>query len=145
MYRTIVVGTDGSETAQRAVEQATELAQTMGAELHIVSAYEPVGGRIAGAPDEAAKVWAVAPDYEVEGLIEEALATVKEHGVEAHPHTVKGDPVDALLEVAKRVDADLIVVGNRGMHGLGRVLGSVPNKVSHRARCSVLIVATTGE
>ena len=138
------MGTDGSETAQRAVDQATELAQAMGAELHIVSAYEPVGGRIAGAPEGAARVWAVAPDYEVEGVVDEALSAVKERGVEAKPHTVKGDPTDALLEVSERVGADLIVVGNRGMHGLGRVLGSVPNKVSHRARCSVLIVATAG-
>jgi nucleotide-binding universal stress UspA family protein len=145
MYRTIVVGTDGSETAQRAVDQATELAQAMEAELHVVSAYEPVGGRIAGAPEGAAKVWAVAPDYEVEGVVDQALSTVRERGVEAKAHTVKGDPVDALLEVAERVHADLIVVGNRGMHGLGRVLGSVPNKVSHRARCSVLIVATAGD
>jgi nucleotide-binding universal stress UspA family protein len=142
MYRSIVVGTDGSKTAQRAVQQATELAQAVGGELHVVSAFEPVSGRISGAPDEAAKVWAVAPDYEVEGLIEEALATIREQGVKAEAHTVKGDPVDALIDVAARVNADLIVVGNRGMHGLGRVLGSVPNKVSHRARCSVLIVAT---
>ncbi|MDX6665907.1 MAG: hypothetical protein QOG68_2113 [Solirubrobacteraceae bacterium] len=140
-----MVGTDGSETAQRAVQQATELAQKLGSELHVVSAYEPAGGRIAGAPEGAARVWAVAPDYEVEGLVDQALATVKEQGVEAKAHTVKGDPVDALLEIAERVKADLIVVGNRGMHGLGRVLGSVPNKVSHRARCSVLIVATTDD
>ena len=145
MYGTIVVGTDGSETAQRAVDQATELAQAMGAELHVVSAYEPVGGRIAGAPEEAAKVWAVAPDYEVEAVVGEVLSTLKERGVEAKAHTVTGDPVDALLGVAERVGADLIVVGNRGMHGLGRVLGSVPNKISHRARCSVLIVATGGD
>jgi nucleotide-binding universal stress UspA family protein len=62
--------------------------------------------------------------------------------VDATSHTVKGDAADALLEIAERVKADLIVVGNRGMHGMARVLGSVPNKVSHRARCSVLIVAT---
>lgn len=142
MYSSIVVGTDGSETAKRAVREAAGLARAVGGELHVVSAFEPAGGRIAGAPEGAAKVWAVAPDFEVEGLIEEALASVRESGIEAKSHTVKGDPVDALLEVAERVGADLIVVGNRGMHGMGRVLGSVPNKVSHRAGCSVLIVAT---
>jgi nucleotide-binding universal stress UspA family protein len=142
MYRSIVVGTDGSETAQRAVYQATRLAEAVGGELHVVSAFEPVGARIAGAPEGAAKVWAIAPDSEVEALVGEALATIRENGVEAKSHTVKGDPADALLEVAERVQADLIVVGNRGMHGMTRVLGSVPNKVSHRARCSVLIVAT---
>ena len=142
MYRSIVVGTDGSETAQRAVYEATRLAQAVGAELHVVSAFEPAGARIAGAPEGAAKVWAIAPDAAVEALVGEALATVRESGVEAKSHTVKGDAADALLEVADRVKADLIVVGNRGMHGMARVLGSVPNKVSHRARCSVLIVAT---
>lgn len=142
MYRSIVVGTDGSDTARRAVEEAARLADAVGGQLHVVSAFEPAGGRIAGAPEGAAKVWAIAPDSEVEALVGEALASVRESGVEAHSHTVKGDPADALLEVAERVKADLIVVGNRGMHGMGRVLGSTPNKVSHRARCSVLIVAT---
>jgi nucleotide-binding universal stress UspA family protein len=142
MYRSIVVGTDGSETAQRAVDQATRLADAVGGELHVVSAYEPVTDRIAGAPEGAAKVWAIAPDAEVQALVGEVLASIKESGVDATSHTVKGDAADALLEIAERVKADLIVVGNRGMHGMARVLGSVPNKVSHRARCSVLIVAT---
>jgi universal stress protein A len=57
-------------------------------------------------------------------------------------HTVTGDPADALLQIAEQEKADLIVVGSRGMHGVTRMLGSVPNKVSHRARCHVLIVAT---
>jgi len=142
MYGSIVVGTDGSETAQRAVEEAAQLAEAVGGQLHVVSAFEPAVGRIAGAPQGAAKVWAVAPDFEVQGVIEKALDAIRKRGVEAKSHTVEGDPVDALLKVADRVNADLIVVGNRGMHGMGRVLGSVPNKVSHRATCSVLIVAT---
>ena len=62
--------------------------------------------------------------------------------VDVKSHTLTGDPADALLEIAEREGADLIVVGNRGMHGVSRVLGSVPNKVSHRAQCHVLIVAT---
>ena len=141
MYRTIVVGTDGSDTAKRAVSEATDLTRAAGAQLHVVSAYEPASARISGAPEGAARVWAVAPDYEVESVIAEALATIRENGVEAQAHSVKGDATDALLDVADRVGADLIVVGNRGMQGLGRVL-SAPNKISHRARCSVLIVAT---
>jgi nucleotide-binding universal stress UspA family protein len=137
------VGTDGSETAQRAVEEASRLARALAAELHIVSAYEPVRGtRIVGAPAADAKVWALAPDARVQGLVEEALAGARICGVEATSHTLTGDPADALLEVARQENADLIVVGNHGMHGVKRVLGSVPNKVSHHARCSVLIACT---
>jgi nucleotide-binding universal stress UspA family protein len=65
-------------------------------------------------------------------------------GVEAESHARLGDPADALLEVAEEEGADLIVVGNRGMTGAKRfLLGSVPNKISHHAPCSVLIVRTT--
>jgi nucleotide-binding universal stress UspA family protein len=145
MYQSIVVGTDGSETAQRAVDHATRLAAALGGRLHLVSAYQPLRGSRIDAPEGAAKVWAIAPDAEVEAIVEEALARIRATGVTVKSHTVTGDPADALLEVAERENADLIVVGNRGMHGMHRVLGSVPNKVSHRARCSVLIVATAGE
>jgi nucleotide-binding universal stress UspA family protein len=78
----------------------------------------------------------------VTSIIEEATANVRRMGVTVQAHTLTGDPAEALLDIAGREHADLIVVGNRGMHGVGRVLGSVPNKVSHRAACHVLIVAT---
>jgi nucleotide-binding universal stress UspA family protein len=110
-----------------------------------VSAYEPLRGvRVVGAPEEGAKQ-AVPPDMNVQAVVEEAAATVRMSGVGVRPHTVTGDPADALLAIAEQENADLIVVGSRGMHGMTRVLGSVPNKVSHRARCSVLIVATENE
>jgi nucleotide-binding universal stress UspA family protein len=143
VYESIVVGTDGSETAQRAVAEATRLAKALGGELHLVSAYEPLRGvRIVGAPDGAANVWAVPPDAHVHAVVEEAAATVRRSGVGVKAHTLTGDPADALLEIAEQEGADLIVVGSRGMHGMTRVLGSVPNKVSHRTRCNVLIVST---
>jgi nucleotide-binding universal stress UspA family protein len=143
VYESIVVGTDGSETAQRAVTEASELTKALGGVLHLVSAYEPLRGvRIAGAPEGAAGVWDIKPDFAVQSVVEEAAATARLRGVEVKVHTVTGDPADALLEVADREKAHLIVVGNRGMHGVKRVLGSVPNKVSHRAGCSVLIVST---
>jgi nucleotide-binding universal stress UspA family protein len=145
VYSSIVVGTDGSETAERAVSEATRLAKALDGRLHLVSAYEPLrGARIAGAPEGAAKVWAQAPDAEVQRIVEQAAATVRLSEVDVSTHTISGDPADALLEVAEREQADLIVVGNRGMHGMRSVLGSVPNKVSHRARCNVLIVCTEG-
>ncbi len=144
MYASIVVGTDGSETAQRAVAEACALTAALGGVLHLVSAYEPLrGARIVGAPQGAADVWDVKPDDAVQAVVEEAAATARMSGVEVKTHTVTGDPADALLEVAEREKAGLIVVGNRGMHGVSRVLGSVPNKISHRAGCSVLIACTT--
>lgn len=143
MYEAIVVGTDGSETGKRAVSEAMGLAEALGGRLHLVSAYEPIrGAKIVGAPEGAAKVWEVRPDAEVQRVIEEAEAAARRRGVEATSHAITGDPADALLEIAEKENADLIVVGSRGMHGVGRVLGSVPNKVSHRARCNVLIVST---
>jgi nucleotide-binding universal stress UspA family protein len=137
------VGTDGSDTAKRAVQEATRLAKAIGCRVHIVSAYEPQRGtRIQGAPEGAAKVWAPTPDAKVQAIVEEAVAEVHMHGVEADSRTLTGDAADALLEVAALEKAELIVVGNHGMHGVKRVLGSVPNKVSHHARCNVLIVST---
>lgn len=140
----IVVGTDGSESAQRAVEEAARLARALEAELHIVSAYDPVrGAQIADAPPGAARVWAPLPDSSVRAILEEAAAAARLGGLQAETHAVHAAAADALLEVATEVGADLIVVGSRGMHGARRlVLGSVPNRVSHRARCNVLIVAT---
>ncbi len=139
----IVVGTDGSETADRALSEAVRLAKALDAELHVVTAYKPLrGAKIAGAPEGAAKVWAPLPDSQAQSVIDEAASRVRMSGLEPHTHMLDRDPGDALLEVAQEVGAEMIVVGNRGMSGAGRVLGSVPNKVSHAARCNVMIVST---
>jgi nucleotide-binding universal stress UspA family protein len=139
----IVVGTDGSETAQRAVDEAVRLAKALDAELHVVTAYKALrGAKISGAPEGAAKVWAVLPDSQAQAIVDEAASRIGVAGVKVEPHLLEGDPGDALVEVADRVGAGMIVVGNRGMAGPRRVLGSVPNKVSHAARCNVLIVST---
>ena len=140
----IVVGTDGSDTAKRAVAEAVRLARALEVEVHIVSAYEPVrGARIGGAPEGAAKVWAPLPDAEVQRILEEAAAGARIEGARVTTHAVHAGAADALLDVAAEIGADLIVVGNKGMHGAKRlVLGSVPNTVSHRASCNVLIVCT---
>jgi nucleotide-binding universal stress UspA family protein len=140
---TIVVGTDGSASAGRAVGEATRLAEALGADVHLVAAYEPLrGAKIVGAPEGAAKVWAPLPDSEVNGHLSETAAGVRARGVTVQTHAVRGDAAEALLEIAEELGATMIVVGNRGMHGAKRLLGSVPNKVSHVARCSVLIVST---
>jgi nucleotide-binding universal stress UspA family protein len=144
MEDSIVVGTDGSDSARRAVDEAIRIAKALGSKLHVVSAFEPTrGARIAGAPEGAAKVWAPLPDAAVEATLNEAAAAVRIAGAEVQTHAVQKDPADALLDVANEVGANMIVVGNRGMHGARRLaLGNVPNKVSHHARCNVLIVST---
>jgi nucleotide-binding universal stress UspA family protein len=144
MGEAIVVGTDGSETAKEAVNEAIRLARAFDAELHVVSAYKPLrGAHVSGAPAGAAKVWQPLPDSRVEAVLQEAAAAVRLRDVSVKTHTSEEEPADALLSVASQVDAKLIVVGNRGMQGARRVLGSVPNKVAHHASCNVLIVATT--
>jgi nucleotide-binding universal stress UspA family protein len=144
MDDSIVVGTDGSDTAKQAVSEAVRLAKALGAHVHLVSAYEPTrGARVAGAPEGAAKVWAPLPDDKVESILSEAASGVSMAGAEVTTHALRQDPADALLKVAKEVDASMIVVGSQGMHGARRLaLGNVPNKVSHHATCNVLIVAT---
>jgi nucleotide-binding universal stress UspA family protein len=144
MDDSIVVGTDGSETAKQAVAEAVRLAKALEAQVHVVSAFEPLrGAHVTGAPEGAAKVWQPLPDDAVDGILGQAVAGVRMTGVDATPHAVRGDPADALIEVAEKTGATMIVVGSKGMHGARRLaLGNVPNKVSHRARCNVLIVAT---
>jgi nucleotide-binding universal stress UspA family protein len=146
MADSIVVGTDGSDTAKLAVQEAVRLAKALGAQVHVVSAFEPLRGvRIAGAPEGAAKVWAPLPDARVEATLSEAQAAIRlsASDVPVSTYAVQKDPADALLGVADDVGATMIVVGSKGMHGARRLtLGNVPNQVSHRARCNVLIVST---
>jgi nucleotide-binding universal stress UspA family protein len=141
MYKNIVVGTDGSETAMIAVERAGELARLTGARLHVVSSYHPARPQLAGrAP---AGEFTIAPDFKADAVLGEAASRLRADGVEVEEHGPKGDPADALVDIARREGADLIVMGSLGMQGARRVLGSVPNKVSHNAPCDVLIVQTT--
>jgi len=147
MFRSIVVGTDGSETAGKAVKEAVELAKAVGASIELVSAYEPVPNarlrqEARETPDDIQ--WMVNPREEVDATLSDAADTVREAGVDVNAYAREGDPADAILDVAEEKGADLIVVGNKGMTGAKRfLLGSVPNKVSHHAPCSVLIIRTT--
>lgn len=147
MFTRIVVGTDGSETAAEAVRQAVDLAKLSGAQLSIVSAYEPVPKRRLEAEQQdvpADVQHEIGPREDVNLVLEGAAVVAKEAGVEVQTHPVEGNPAEAILGVAEETNADLIVVGNKGMTGARRfVLGSVPNNVSHHAPCSVIIVRTT--
>ena len=147
MFGSIVVGTDGSETAGEAVRQATELAKAVGGKVHLVSAFEPVGNQ--RLREERQQVpedmqWMVNPREDVEATLKEASEQIQEAGVDVETFARQGDPADAILDVAEENNADLIIVGNKGMSGAKRfLLGSVPNKVSHHAPCSVMIIRTT--
>ena len=147
MFSSIVVGTDGSETAGKAVLQATELARQVGASVSLVSAYEPVSSnRLREEKREVPKdlEWMVNPREDVEATLKEAAENLEGAGVKVDTFAREGDAADAILDVAEETDADLIVVGNKGMTGTKRfLLGSVPNKVSHHAPCSVQIIRTT--
>jgi nucleotide-binding universal stress UspA family protein len=147
MFRSIVVGTDGSDTAKKAVAAAVDLAKEIGATLDIVSAYEPVPqSRLREESRQAPEdlQWMINPREDVEATLRDAAEAIEETGVQVEIFAREGDPADAILDVAEERGADLIVVGNKGMTGAKRfLLGSVPNKVSHHAPCSVLIIRTT--
>jgi nucleotide-binding universal stress UspA family protein len=148
MFATILVGTDGSDTATTAVRYAIDLATQLGGRLQVVSAYEPVSkGRLRSesveVPEE--EQWMINPHEDVLALLEHAREDARAVGLtNVETFARQGDAADAILDVAEEQRADLIVVGNKGMTGAKRfLLGSVPNKVSHHAPCSVLIVRTT--
>jgi len=148
VFASILVGTDGSDTATTAVRYAIDLARELGARLQMVSAYEPVPAeRLVKEGLEAPKdlEWTVNPREDVLALLEDASNEARGVGVaEVQTFARQGDAADAILDVAEEQRTDLIVVGNKGMTGAKRfLLGSVPNKVSHHAPCSVLIVRTT--
>lgn len=146
-YRKVLVGTDGSDSSLRAVEAAGRLAADSGATLILVCAYQPMPERErARASDQLGDL-----AYKVEGSTpaDDALRTARERAISAgatdvEEAAVEGEAVDVLLDLAAEREVDLLVVGNRGLNTLaGRLLGSVPATLSHRARCDILIVHTT--
>jgi len=119
MYKRILIATDGSETAMRALRVGADLAQSMSSEIIICH---------------------VGSDERGKAVLERA---VEQAGGSPRTISVEGDPADKILDVAEAEGVDLIVIGNKGMTGARRLLlGSVPNSVSHHAPCNVLIVKT---
>jgi nucleotide-binding universal stress UspA family protein len=142
MFRSIVVGTDGSERADRAVQEAIDLARTQDARLHLVAAVSE-HERHWEELQSTARVQPVDLREVAGQVLAREAGKAQEAGVETDWSAREGDPAEAILEAAEDVSADLIVLGNKGMSGAMRfVLGSVPNKVSHHAHCSVLVVRT---
>lgn len=141
MYQRIVVGTDGSTRASAAVDHAAGLALAFGASLHLV---QGCGSPIVTSPlyGDAAAVnpadLVQACVVELQPLADELI----ERGLDVTVHVAPTSAQGALCDVASELDADVIVIGNRGMTGARRLLGSVPNSVAHHAPCAVLIVST---
>jgi nucleotide-binding universal stress UspA family protein len=146
-YGTILVGTDGSESSFRAVERAAKVAADAGASLLIASAYAQMNERDQRrAADQLGEdSYKVMGSHPAEDILREAADIAKGAGAKQVDTTCKpGDPVDVLVKLVEENNVDLCVIGNRGLNSLaGRLLGSVPANISHRAACDVLIVHTT--
>lgn len=144
MINTVAVGTDGSDTAAKAVEFALDLASRYEAKVVFLSAYRGVSGErlkreARDAPEDVQ--WQINPAEDVEPALRDGEDAARERGLEASSEAKEGDPSKVLVELASKHNADLLVIGNKGMQR--KVLGSVPNTVSHKADCHVLIVKTT--
>ena len=139
----IGVGTDGSDTAKKAVDFAMDMAERYNAKLVIASAYRPVSeDRIRKEREEAPQEikWSINPTEEVDAILRDVEEQAGGRGLEYLSEARNGDPADVICDIAADYDVDVMVVGNKGMDR--RILGSVPNTVSHKAPCSVMIVKT---
>ncbi len=137
--KNIIVGIDGGDGSKLASRRAAEVAEATGATLHFVTVVSKDETKVVG---EGSERWYINSVEEAERMVNQFVATLRMQ-IAHQTHTVTGDPADGLLEKAGEVDADLIVVGNHRMQGLGRILGSVGQDVLHRTECDVLIVKTT--
>jgi nucleotide-binding universal stress UspA family protein len=146
MFSSIVVGTDGSSRSRQAVAVATEVAKTHGSKLHLVRAFRPTLQTAALAAGDAVMALAPTTDAEIHHQVEEELerlaAEIERDGVAVQTYACPQSAPSAILSVALHQEADLIVVGSKGMHGARRVLGSVPNSIAHQATCAVMIIPT---
>lgn len=137
MISTVAVGTDGSETAREAVEQAAEFARRFDAKLVLLSAFKDGPPP----PDADEAQWSYSPAAQLRGLLSRTENEMNEQGIPCTTAVDEGDPAEVLVRLAGECGADMLVIGNKGIQR--RVLGSVPNSVTHKADCSVLVVKTT--
>jgi nucleotide-binding universal stress UspA family protein len=139
---TVAVGTDGSGTADEAVREAAEIARRFGAKLVLLSAFErSKRSSAAKAPRNVELQWASNSSARVRSILERIEEDLGKEGINCETRADEGDAGEVLVRLAEECGADLLVIGNRGMKR--RVLGSVPNTVTHNAGCSVLVVKTT--
>jgi len=142
MLSTVAVGTDGSRTAGEAVSMAADLASRCDAKLVLLSAFQGSGGRAPRPTGSSQEIeWAANSSARVREILSRTENELKAKGIDCATRVDEGDAAEVLVELAAECGADLLVIGNKGMHR--RVLASVPNTVTHRAPCSVLVVKTT--
>jgi nucleotide-binding universal stress UspA family protein len=139
MISLVAVGTDGSETADEAVREAAEVARRFGAKLVLLSAFSK--GSSAARPQNVELQWASNSSARVRTILERLEQDLGKDGIDCETRADEGDAGEVLVRLAEECGADLLVIGNKGMKR--RVLGSVPNTVTHNAGCSVLVVKTT--
>jgi nucleotide-binding universal stress UspA family protein len=138
MFKSVLVGTNGSETATDAVRVASELALAIGATLHVVEVYKPGQVNVPGTKyPERFDHRSIAENH-----VESEASAARSKGLETKTHLLTGDVAKQIVALAEEEGIELIVVGNKGMQGVRRALGSVPNAVAHSAGCAVLIVNT---
>ncbi|MCH6470185.1 universal stress protein [Sinomonas terrae] len=140
----VVVGVDNSDTALRAAQAAAEIALAFGARLHVVTAFEDDRTEEFGVGSDR---WIVSGPSRAEAVARDVVASLGWPGGSGEVTSAawRGKPADAILAEAQRLRARLVVVGNRRMRGIGRILGSIANSVAHGADCDVYIVNTTGD
>jgi nucleotide-binding universal stress UspA family protein len=141
MIGTVAVATDGSETASRAVDAAADLAERFGARMVLLSAFDEAS---LSTPSDATSIeiqWASNPAALVREILSRTEEEMRSRGIDCSTLVDEGDPDDVVIQLAEECAADVLVIGNKGMRR--RVLGSVPNSITHKAPCSVLVVKTT--
>jgi nucleotide-binding universal stress UspA family protein len=142
MLSTVAVGTDGSATASKALEAAIEIARRFDAKLVVLSAFQGADDRPRGVTTGSAELqWEFSNDARVREMLNRIEQELRERKIDCMTLVDEGDPAEVLVRLAEECGADLLVIGNRGMQR--RVLGSVPNTVTHKATCSVYVVKTT--
>jgi len=141
MVSTVAVGVDASNTAGDAVKLAADLARRFDARLVLLSAYQNAGGAAASRTGDEELQWATSSSARQRETVARTEERLKRDGVRCSTLVGEGDPAEVLVRLAEECAADILVVGNKGMQR--RVLGSVPNTVTHKAACSVLVVKTT--
>jgi nucleotide-binding universal stress UspA family protein len=142
MLSTVAVGTDGSATASKALEAAVEIAGRFDAKLVVLSAFQGTDNRPRGVTTGSEELqWEFDNDARVREMLSRTEQELRQRKIDCTTLVDEGDPADVLVRLAEECGADLLVIGNRGMHR--RVLGSVPNTVTHKATCSVYVVKTT--
>jgi nucleotide-binding universal stress UspA family protein len=139
VFSIVAAGTDGSATAGEAVKVAAEIALRFDAALVLLSAFRD-SSAVADPSGEEVQ-WATNPSARLREMLARQEDELRSAGIECSTLIDEGDPADVIVQLAEECRADVLVIGNRGMHR--RVLGSVPNTVTHRAPCAVLVVKTT--